>query len=210
MTRIEPNGLVVEAFIDHACPHCALQVAALLALEAPIAIRWRVVPQVGRVDDLPPAEQRMHAARFLADWPRVATAGAERFGWSMRRPEWPIDSRPAAAAAALVRRTRPEAETRLHAAIFEARFLAGRDIAAIGELQALVGAVAGPEVGDRVPLAVAPAAIEAAIEPDRSSAERLALRAVPALLIDDRLLIGARSPADLLSIVAEARAGVLA
>jgi predicted DsbA family dithiol-disulfide isomerase len=210
MPSPELAGLVIEAFIDHACPHCALQAAALRALGGGVLIRWRVVPQNGRLEDLPPAERRMHAARFIADWPRVAELGAERFGWSMRRPDWPVDSRPAAAAAALVRRRRPESETALHAAIFDARFLEGRDIGAPAELQTLVSTVAGTLIGREVPRAVEESAIEVAPAPDRRAAEALALRAVPALLVADRLLVGARSPAALEGIVAQARAEVVA
>ncbi len=149
----------------------------------------------------------MHAARFVADWPRVAAIGAADFGWTMVRPEWPIDSRIAAAAALHVRRALPSAESAVNEALFKARFLDGEDIASPAVVSSIVGRAAGGRCEEGLMNALSPSAVDEALAPDRLEAERLSLRAVPALVIFDRLLVGAQRPAVLRGIIAQSRAG---
>lgn len=209
MPKAEPAELVIDAFIDHACPHSALQAAALRAVEGMATIRWRLLPIAGRIVELPPSERRMHAARFVADWPRVAALAASAFGWTMTRPEWPIDSRPAAAAALHIRRTHPGAESAVHQALFEARFSHGEDIADPAVITRIVGGAAGADCLAGLERALDSRSYEAALAPDRLEAERLAVRAVPAIAIRDHLLVGAQRPAVIRGIIAQARAEAL-
>ena len=150
---------------------------------------------------------KMHAARFVADWPRVRASGVADFGQHMERPEWPIDSRPAAAAALHVRACRPEREADLHAALFDARFKVGTDISDPVVVRSTVERVAGADACVGLAEALRPTAMEEALAHDRREALRLVVGAVPAIVVGERLLIGAQRPAVIRGILAQAALG---
>ena len=185
----------LEVFLDHTCPFSYMAYAAAMrvAEDRALAIRWRTLPIAGANGSLTPAEAAMHVLRRDADWPRIEALAATSFGLKLERPEWGADARQAASAAHWAERESPDQIAAIHGRLFRAHFEGGRDI---GDPDVLAGLLRpfGLDTATLGP-ALASGAFDDDLEADARAAEAHGVTAVPAIVADGYLLIGAHPSA---------------
>jgi len=201
--------IALDVFLDHTCPfsYMAFRAVRQVAAAVPATVTWRPLPIAGGGASLAPAEAAMHAARQVAEWPEVEVLGAAHFGLSLRPPVWGMDAHAPAVAVHWLRRTRPEAETDFHAALFAAAFEGGRDLGdplTLGDVARSVGAeLSGLDE------CLASGTMHTALAADAAMAESHGATAVPAVLVGgSHLVLGAQPEAVLRMAVARVAEGM--
>jgi len=193
------SPISLELYLDHACPwsYMAFSATREVAEQKGLLARWRLLPIAGTVG-LSRADSAMHAQRFAAAWPMALTTARNDFGLSLRRPGAGANGVPAAELVGWLRQEMPARESDLHAALFEAQFVLGHDIADPALLRQLAGRLLGREVPPEIASGKASSTPDSLLE-DRRAARAAGVTAVPTIVLAGSHLVLGAEPAPVLA-----------
>lgn len=186
----DARAKAVTLYVDAVCPFSYMVATAVAATADGMAavVRWYAVPLAGCGHGASTADAAMHAARCDAAWPAVVEL-ARSFGLALRRrPPWLVDSRPFATLCARLGDAPPIVLERLFLGAFDAYFGDGADIGDPRVLASVARAAGVDGTLARVTDLEATAAAEAAV----AAAAARRITAVPALVVDEHLIMGAQ------------------
>lgn len=202
--------LFVEVWSDYVCPWCYLMHTSFRKLDLKaegIDLHLRAYELHPRERPWPESEREAKRRQIAAAFPQLKARAEQEYGVDLVQGPWGVDSRLAHYGAKAAEAM--EVGARYHAAVFEAYWLAGRDISdreVLVEIAQGVGLEAEP-----FRAALDLPEIAEAVRQEERQADRFGVSGVPATVFGGKLLLSGAVPlAALREAVAEARAHLAA
>lgn len=199
---MNPISLVV--YSDYVCPWCYMMHTSLERVrnEASLSIEWRAFELQPQEAEIDPAALAEKEKMIDAYWPRVYRTAKEVYGLELQKGRLGVDTRLAHVGAKAAKRLGGDGA--FHRKVFEAHWHAQKDISDPEVLVEIAKDAGLDEEAFR--RALGDETLRADVLGEEREAQRLGIRGVPALIIDNRyLLSGAQPPEQLAALFREYR-----
>lgn len=198
------NEISLVVYSDYVCPWCYMMHASLEQVkdETPLSIQWRAFelqPREAGIDEAALAEKQKQIDAF---WPRVQQMAKGVYGLDLKKGRLGVDTRLAHVGAKAAKRLGRGEE--YHRKVFEAHWHAQKDI---GDPEVLVEIARDAGLDEEAfRQALDDEKLQTEVLGEELGAQRVGIRGVPALIIDNRyLLSGAQPPEQLRALFKEYR-----